>query len=225
MWTNGKVAALVLPLLLGACGTRQEQTTAISDDLKRDLAAASTAGGELATPSQSYRRMRFVSDIEQSKAGVPAKRPKRLHHSTRSMASHQPTSASGTDASLASVGSMAAEAPEPVSTPEAPAAEPAIVIAQHPSPEATSAPTESGSDGTMGDHGHGGASAGSGGGGGGLGGLLGGIIGAVVIRGGHGGVDKCDPRTDGRIRPPITDRPDFAWPLPTGRTTFPGSRR
>ena len=34
--------------------------------------------------------------------------------------------------------------------------------------------------------------------GGGLGGVLAGIIGAVVIRGGHGGIDNCDPRIDGR---------------------------
>ena len=61
-------------------------------------------------------------------------------------------------------------------------------------------------------------------GGGGWGGLIGGIIGSVVIRGGHGGVDKCDPRTDGRARPPISDRPDFSMPLPIGRPTFPGPR-
>ena len=61
--------------------------------------------------------------------------------------------------------------------------------------------------------------------GGGLAGVLGGIIGAVVIRGGHGGVDKCDPRTDGRRRGGmggvLVDRPDFGLPLPTGRPTFP----
>ena len=28
--------------------------------------------------------------------------------------------------------------------------------------------------------------------------VIGGIIGSVVIRGGMGGVDHCDPRTDGR---------------------------
>src|SRR4030081_3053520 len=76
MRTTRNVAALSVALLLGACGRRQEQTAALSDDLKRDLAAASLAGSDLATAPQSYRRMRFVSEIEQSRAGVPAKRPK-----------------------------------------------------------------------------------------------------------------------------------------------------
>jgi hypothetical protein len=63
---------------------------------------------------------------------------------------------------------------------------------------------------------------------GGLGGILGGIIGGVVIRGGHGGVDKCDPRTDGRGgRPPIFDQPNTGLPLPSGRgfPTIPMGRR
>jgi hypothetical protein len=48
--------------------------------------------------------------------------------------------------------------------------------------------------------------------------------GAVVIRGGHGGIDKCDPRTDGRRRGGMggmMDRPDFGMPVPMGRPTFP----
>jgi hypothetical protein len=42
----------------------------------------------------------------------------------------------------------------------------------------------------------------------------------VVIRGGHGGVDKCDPRTDGRRTGGIYIMgPNSGMPLPTG--TFP----
>jgi hypothetical protein len=213
MRTDWKVAVLSLALVLAACGRRQEQTPALSDDLKKDLAAASVAGGDLAIAQQSYRRMRFVSDIEQSRASMPAKRPKISHHPVQRTASHQPASEAATDLALDPVASMAAESPAPVSTPTAPAPEASIVIAQRPSPEPASSPAGS-SDGGVGARGHGG----------GLGGLLGGIIGAVVIRGGHGGIDKCDPRTDGRARPTIIDRPDFGMPLPTGET-FPGSRR
>jgi hypothetical protein len=53
--------------------------------------------------------------------------------------------------------------------------------------------------------------------------MLGGIIGAVVIRGGHGGRDKCDPRTDRRGGIVIARGPDLSMPLPTGQT-FPRSR-
>lgn len=230
MRTEWKVAALSLALLLGACGKRQEPTVSLSDDLKRDLAAASPAGGDLTTAPQSYRRMRFVSDIEQSKAAVPAKRPTLSHHHVKPTIRRQPVSEeSTTDVALDPVVRMASESPAPASTPEAPAPEPSIVIAHQPSPEPTSAPSGSTSGGRVGDGDYGGVGDGGHGGvgggdhGGGLGGLIGGIIGGVVIRGGHGGVDKCDPRTDGRARPTI-DVPIFIQPTFPGRP-FPGSRR
>lgn len=125
----------------------------------------------------------------------------------------------------APVVAVASESASPAPIAAAPAPEPtvAIVASSQPSNEQVSG----GSDG-VGDRGHGG----------GLGGLLGGIIGSVVLRGGHGGIDKCDTRTagrgrppmtagtdpvtggsdtEGRARPPVTDRPDFGLPIPTGR--------
>jgi len=213
MRTDWKVMTLSLGLL-SACSERSKEPATITDDLKRDLAVASASGGDLATAPQSYRRVRFVSDIEQSRAAVPAKRPKPLHHHATATAS-APAAKEALDVALDPVVSMASESPEPAVTPEAPAPAPAVVIAQAPAPDPIRSPSGPSSEGSMGDGGHGG----------GLGGLLGGIIGAVVIRGGHGGVDKCDPRTDGRARPPMTDRPTFGMPLPVGRPTFPGSRR
>ena len=215
MRTDWKIAVLSLPLVLGACVKRPEQTASLSDDLKRDIAAASAAGGELAIAPQSFRRMRFVSDIEQSRTSRPAKRPKVSHRPVRPTASPQPAADEATDVASDEVVAMASESPAPVSPSEAPAPAPAIVIAQRPSAEPAVAQAGPESEGNVGDRG----------GGGGLGGLLGGIIGAVVIRGGHGGVDKCDPRVDGRARPTVIDRPDFGLPLPTGQPTFPGSRR
>ena len=50
MRTDVKVAAISFGVLLVACSdTRKEQTTGLSEDLKRDLAAAA-APGDLATP-------------------------------------------------------------------------------------------------------------------------------------------------------------------------------
>jgi hypothetical protein len=39
----------------------------------------------------------------------------------------------------------------------------------------------------------------------------------VVIRGGAGGIDHCDPRHDGRARPTVGGRPDFGMPVYQGR--------
>ena len=112
--------------------------------------------------------------------------------------------------------------PAPVAVATETAPEP-IVIVQQPTAETAPAPIPV-SSGPADD----GRSVGEGGigerrPGGGVGGLLGGIIGAVVIRGGHGGVDKCDPRTDGRRGRGgvIARRPVFGMPSPVGRPTFP----
>jgi hypothetical protein len=214
MRTNSKVAALSFALLLGACGKPREQATALPDDLKRDLAEASGPANGLSIAPQSYQRMRFVSSIEQLPSAVRAKRPKVTHHHpTQMTASRQtagPETAQGTADAMPS---MATESPSPVSTPEAAPAAPTVVVAPRPAPEPSSSPAGSAPEGQAGGGGHGG----------GWGGLLGGIIGSVVIRGGHGGVDKCDPRTEGR--PTIIDRPDFGLPLPTGQVFSGAGRR
>ena len=202
MRTECKVAALSLALLSVSCSKRPEPTASLPDDLKRDLAAAATATSDLATAPTSYQRMRFVSDIERTRATVPAKRPKISQHHEQMVATHQ--SATNIDP----IASMASQAPAPVSTPVAPTEEPTIVVAGRPAP-----PPSSTQASQPDEHG-----------GGGIGGLLGGIFSGVVIRGGHAGTDKCDPRTDGRARGTITDRPDFGSPLPTGQV-FGGSRR
>jgi hypothetical protein len=228
MRTDVKVAAISFAVVLGACDTRREQTTGLSDDLKRDLAVASASAGELATTPSAYQRTRFVSDVEMARAKTPAPRPVASKRRTAPVRRPEPVSKPAEqvaeDATVAST-----EEPAPAPTPAAapsPTQEP-VVITQQPTEEPAPAPvpasTGRGDDGRS--VGQGGI--GERGIGGGLGGILGGIIGAVVIRGGHGGVDKCDPRTDGRRRRGgmigggAMDRPDFGLPLPTGRTTFP----
>jgi hypothetical protein len=214
MRSEWKVVVFPLALLLGACGPRGEQTADLPDDLKKDLAAASTSSGELAqAPAlQGARRMRFVSDLEQVKRSAPEKR-RAAKHPTPPMAHHQMAAAPATDDAPAPASAEESPAPAPAVAAEMPM-EPVTASAQGPAAAPASAPAAAPSEVGAGDRGSGG----------GLGGLLGGIIGAVVIRGGHGGVDHCDPRTDGRARPTVIDRPDFGLPLPTGQV-FGGVRR
>ena len=209
-----KAATLSLAVLLGACSRKEEPTATLSDDLKRDLAAAS-APGDLAGAPQSYQRMRFVSDLERPRAAEPAKRPKVTRNPIRPTVRQAPKAE--TVADVATEKETVAEAPaqpavsEPVS---APMPEP-MVISQRPTPDPVYVPTRgSPGDGGMGERGRNGGV-------GGIGGILGGIFTGVVIRGGHGGVDKCDPRTDGRGRGGVFERPQAGFPLPTGQTTFP----
>jgi len=228
MRTDVKVAALSLAVILGACDKRQEQTTGLSEDLKRDLAAASAAG-DLATAPNAFKPARFVSSVEMSRSTKPTPRlvasKRRTPKAIRAEAVDRPASDVVADPSV-----KAEEADAPAPTPvdlNAPAESAPVVIVQEPTPEPTpvSLPSNAGS----GDEGRGdGRSIGEGGigerrPGGGIAGTLGGIIGAVVIRGGHGGVDKCDPRTDGRRGRGgiISRRPDFGMPSPVGRGTFP----
>ena len=96
------------------------------------------------------------------------------------------------------------------STQETPAAAPApepVVVATQPSPEPTQAPVGNTGEGSAGGRGNRG---------GGWGGIIGGIIGSVIIRGGMGGEDHCDPRHDGRNRPVYPDIPVSRMPVNTG---------
>ena len=224
MRTDLKVAALSLAVVLGACDAREEQSTGLSEDLKRDLAVASAAT-DLATAPRSYERARFVSDVEMSRAKAPAPRPVASKRRTPPVRRPEPVKSPAEEVvpepTVAS-NEEPAPAPAPVAVATETAPEP-IVIVQQPTTETAPAPipvsTGRGDDGrSVGEGGIGERRPG-----GGLGGVLGGIIGTVVIRGGHGGVDKCDPRTDGRRGRGgvIARRPDFGMPSPVGRPTFP----
>ena len=228
MRTGVKVAAISFGVLLVACSDpRKEQTTGLSEDLKRDLAAAA-APGDLATAPRSYERTRFVSDIELSRtAKTPTPRlvatKRRTKPVRRAEAVDRPAPDVVEEPTVASNEAMApapAPAPAPTTDPEP------TVIAQLPAEPMTPAPAPTAGRGGEGGEGGIGERAR----GGGLGGVLGGIIGAVVIRGGRGGIDHCDPRVDarrrGRIGGPggmggvLVERPG-GLPIPTGTPTFP----
>jgi len=213
-----KVATLSLAVLAGACSTGKEQTAALPEDLQKDLAVASSSASDLTTAPRSFEPTRVVSAMER---GVTAKRAKSIvatKKRTKPVRRPQPVSKPaesladaeevGTSAALPTPtvtpsSAPVATAPEPVVIGQRPAPDPAVIPAANPSGEG---------DGGMGARRRGGGI-------GGLGGILGGIIGGVVIRGGHGGVDKCDPRTDGRRGGIFVERPTYGMPLPSG--TFP----
>jgi outer membrane biosynthesis protein TonB len=212
---------LTAALALGAiaCGTKQEQSASIDADLQKDLASVGASDSGLALASADYQPMRFVSSVEQVKPAVPSKRVSHTSEPAkapkpRPKAKRAPAPAPTPEPQV--VAEADVPEPEPQQTPsEAPAPEPQpVVIAQQPSPEPSHAPVGNTGDGGVGNRGNGG----------GWGGILGGIIGAVVIRGGMGGVDHCDPRTDGRVRPTYPNVPIARQPRVNTGGVFGGHR-
>ncbi len=214
MRTDRNVAALSLAILLGACDRPRESAAKLSPDLEKDLAAASAAGGGLATAPASYQRVRFVSDVERWKASAPSPKHATSKHPMRAAPSRQMAAMPEMETSPQPAPSTATEDAPPAAVAQAAASEPAPYIEEGPPRGQTSAPGTAGADNGSAERGRGG----------GWGGLLGGIIGSVVIRGGHGGVDHCDPRTDGRARPPVINQPVFGDPV-VGGGIFTGGRR
>ena len=208
---NWKISALSLVLVLGACSRRDEKAAVLPDDLKQDLARAA-AGSDLALSTQAYQRARFVSTIEQAHTAKPELRPKKARSPMRAMVAHRSHTANTTEDAPMPEMTMASAAPEPEATPAAPTPEPAVETVPQPAPSPVQQ-AGAGAEIAIGNRGHGG----------GLGGFLG-AIGGVIIRGGIGSVDKCDPRHEGREGTMVMiGRPDFGSPI--GRGTFPGGRR
>ena len=182
MRMTGRFATLSLALVLSACDKP---------------VAPSAPSKDIVVAPQTYQRMRFVSDIEQSRASTPARRPKVARHADRA-------TVSAPDAMHA----MMLHTPVAMVTASSSTPAPSVAIAAHAAPEAVTVPigstTEEGS--------------------GGIGAALGAMVGNVVLRGGRVGDGKCDPRTDARANGTIANRPDFSMPQPTGQPTF-GRRR
>lgn len=212
MGTHRRIAALGLALGAMACGTKKEQTATLDADLQKDLAMVSTPDTGFALAGQGGQRMRFVSAVEQVKPGVQGKRPSSTSQPARAP-KHVPRAPKAKAPAPTPEPQVVAEsdAPEPApSTQETPAPAPApepVVVATQPSPEPTQAPVGNTGEGSAGGRGNRG---------GGWGGIIGGIIGSVIIRGGMGGEDHCDPRHDGRNRPVYPDIPVSRMPVNTG---------
>jgi hypothetical protein len=187
-----KFSVLPVAALAVACGRgKPTEQTGLTADLKRDLAAVSASGVELASTSRDYQPTRFVSAIESPATSAPV----RKRNVRRPVA--RPTAAN--EQQVANAPDPAPENKVDVAVPEPSTETPAPAIDTPTNVAVTPRPTPVGSAPASTDVGAGGMGGGSRGGGlGGIGEAIGTVIGVVIIRGGSGGVDHCDPRTDRR---------------------------
>lgn len=219
-----KVSVLPMAALALACGRGSSTTDAtLADDLKRDLEAASASSVELAATARDYQQTRVVSAIESPRSSAPVRRRSVRRPVAQPVAANEPEIAKAPDPAPENRVDVAE--PQPAEEAPAPAIDTPTNVAVSPRP------TPVGSAPATTDAGSGGVGGGSRGGGlGGVGEAIGTIIGVVVVRGGSGGIDHCDPRRDRRPRNgpiglPIPQYPGTigGTPLP-GRPTFPSRR-
>jgi hypothetical protein len=207
-----KVSVIPLAALAVACGRgKSPEQAALTADLKRDLDAASSSSVELATTAQAYQPTRFVSSIESPRSSAPVRRRNVRRPVARPTAAAEPNVAKAPDPAPENKVQIAEI--EPSTEAPAPAIETPTNVA------VTPRPTPVGSAPATTDAGSGGVGGGSRGGGlGGIGEAIGTVIGVVIIRGGAGGVDHCDPRTDRHPRNGPVAYPDI-WARAGGGQT------
>ena len=171
-------------VLLAAC--TGDKKSAMNDDLKKDLELASTTDGITLANSAGNMDMQVVSAIERT--APPARRQTPSTRVRRHRAAPKaPPRVVQTEA-LASISEteMQSVAPEPVANDPVP-------VSPRPQPVAVSypsGPSSGGDDGRVSEGSTAGVVIGS---------ILGAVIrGGTVGGGGVGGIDRCDPRTDGR---------------------------
>ena len=206
-----KLSVLPIAVLAVACGRgKSSDETALNADLKRDLEAASASSVELASTAQNYQPTRFVSAIESPRASAPVRR--------RNVRKPVAVPAAALEEETARTPDPAPESKVEVAEAEpAPAEAPAPAIDTPTNVAVTPRPTPVGTAPAPIDVGRGGSGGGSGGGGlGGIGEAIGTVIGVVIVRGGAGGVDHCDPRTDRRPRNGPVAYPDPRVPTRAG---------
>lgn len=182
--------------LLAACSG--DKKVAMNDDLKNDLALASSSDGITLANSSPDPGQQVVSAIERTNPPARKAAPSaRVRH-------HKPAPKAPPQVVTTRAPATVVDAePQPVAP--APVANDPAPVSPRPQPVAVSYPSGPSSGGDEGSVGRG-STAGV---------IIGTILGAV-IRGGvvGGGVDNCDPRTDGRGR---------GQSLPNNRFPFPGS--
>ncbi len=186
-----------LALVATACGRGASDSSALSDDLKKDLEASSSAKPELAGASGAYQPTRVVSDIEQVAGSTPVERartPRKV--ATRSANLNQNEAKSPAPETSQDV--LVSQAP--AETPQAPAPDSDVPTVPSVAPRPAALPVDVPAQGTGGG-GYGDGRIGTGRGEG-RGAGIGDVIG-VVIRGGGVGPDHCPPRRRGRPRFPI----------------------
>jgi hypothetical protein len=199
-------------VLLAACSG--DKKVAMNDDLKNDLALASSSDGIDLANSSPNAGQQVISAIERTapptRKAAPSARVK--HHKAAPKA---PPQLAKTTAPATVATETQSVAPEPVANDPTP-------VSPRPQPVAVSYPSGPSSGGDDGSVSHG-TSAGA---------VIGTILGAVIRGGVVGGDgDTCDPRTDGRGRGRATNNriPFPMGGMGTGRIimsgTFPSGRR
>jgi hypothetical protein len=171
---------VVVPVLVLGVGCGRGSSNAkvsVSDDLQKDLAAASSASLELANGSKGYQPMRFVSALEQSETAVPIQRRPVKRPVVRNETAAE-TEQKAPDPTP-QVAVDAPKAPEPEQPAVANDAPTVPTVAPRPAPVPVEYPAAGG-----GSRGATGPASGP---------DMGGIIG-VIIRGGGVGDDHCVPR-------------------------------
>jgi outer membrane biosynthesis protein TonB len=167
-------------VLLAACSG--DKKVAINDDLKNDLALASSSDGITLANSSPNAGQQVVSAIEQTAPPTrkPAASTRVKHHKPAPKATPQVAKAKAP---------ATVDQTETQSVAMAPVADDPTPVSPRPQPVAVSYPSGASSGGGNGSSGRGSSS----------GSVLGSILGAV-IRGGIviGDGDACDPRTDGQ---------------------------
>ena len=182
-------------VLLSACDSGKSE---VNPDLLKDLELASSADGITLGNTASASSQQFVSSIERTSPparavakSAPAKRYKPARKSPPQVVrTEAPASASESEPSEVRMVFTPIESDAPI-TPR-----PQPVAVSYPS-----GPSSAGSDGSVGS-------------GSATGAVIGTIFG-VVLRGGSGGIDHCDPRRDGR-RGGVHTSVNRRMPFPTG---------
>ena len=179
-------------VLLAACSDKK---AAINDDLKNDLALASSSDGITLANSSPNAGQQVISAIERTTPPTRQQTPStRVRH--HKAAPKQPPQVVKTEAP-ATVASTEQQSVAP-----APVANDPTPVSPRPQPVAVSYPSGPSSGGDDGRVSSGGSSAGA---------IIGSILGAVIRGGVVGDVDNCDPRTEGR----------HGRNLPNNRIPFP----
>lgn len=214
-----KFSVLPVAAFALACGrgTSNDQAAALTDDLKQDLQAASASSVELASTARDYQPTRFVSAIESPKASAPVRRRIKPRPVAKPKAANEPEIARAPDP--APENKVEVAEPEPSVETPAPAIDTPTQVAVTPRPTpvgSAPAPTDAGSGGVGGGS--------RGGGLGGIGEAIGTVIGVVIIRGGAGGVDHCDPRPGRRPPNGPVAFPDPRIPTRAGGGIVPNNR-
>jgi hypothetical protein len=213
-----RLSVLPVAALAVACGRGKanDQQSALTADLKRDLEAATASGVELASTARDYQPTRFVSAIESPASSAPVRKRNVRRPVARPAAAADQEVAKAPDP--APENKVAAAEADPSTESPAPATDTPTNVAVSPRP------TPVGSAPATTDAGSGGIGGGSRGGGlGGIGEAIDTVIGVVIIRGGAGGVDHCDPRRDGRPSNGPILLPDPRFPGRGGPGSIPNT--